>query len=54
VITAGGIKPWAICPGCASRGSASLSHAWGQLALWVLGLLCTLGAVVALVELLAR
>ena len=54
VITGGGIKPWAVCPSCASRGSASLSRAWGQLALWVLGLLAALGAVVALLELLAR
>jgi hypothetical protein len=54
VIVTGGVKTWAICPTCARRNGSSLSHAWFRLTCWVLGLLVVLGALVALLEHLAR
>jgi len=54
VITTGGVKTWAVCPKCARSSGSSLSSAWWQLTLWLLGLLAALAAIVALLELLVR
>jgi hypothetical protein len=49
-LTSGGAKTWAICLDCDRKKGSSLAGAWTRLAVWAVGLLAALAAVIALLE----